>query len=264
MFDPHSLPAALREARDPLAAQAEDAGLNATHVREQVLVDGWLVRFANSRAKRARSINAIGAGVLPLDEKIERAQALFDAAGQPLIFRVTPFSQPGNLDAALAERGFEAFDEALVMLAGLDDLVAPDCTLPIYEVGPREFAETAGRLYGDDAARIAVDAERAEAFPGRGIRLLLGEREAPVAAACVLFDGRLAGLYGVQTREDMRGRGYATQLVATLLQRARTAGASHACLQVGGSNVGARSLYARFGFKERYAYWYRGTPEGGH
>src|SRR6516164_1959993 len=124
MFDPHSLPAALREARDPLAAQAEDAGLNATHVREQVLVDGCLVRFANSRAKRARSINAIGAGVLPLDEKIERAQALFDAAGQPLIFRVTPFSQPGNLDAALAERGFEAFDEALVMLAGLDDIVA--------------------------------------------------------------------------------------------------------------------------------------------
>jgi GNAT superfamily N-acetyltransferase len=264
MFDPRSIPAALREARDPLAAQAEDAGLNATHVPEQALVDGWLVRFSKSRIKRARCINVIGAGVLSLDEKLERAQALFDSAGQPVIFRMTPFSLPTNLDMALAERGFTAFEETRVMLAGLDGLAAPSVALPIHEVGPREFAETAGRLYGDDATRIAVDAERAEAFQGPAIRLLIGERDAPAAVACLLFDGRLAGLYGVHSRADVRGRGYAQALVATLLQRARTAGAAHAYLQVGAGNVGARSLYAKFGFKDRYAYWYRGTPEGGH
>jgi len=256
-FDPGSVPAALRDARDALAAQGEDAGLNATHVREQALVDGWLVRFANSRAKRARCVNAIGDGRLPIDERIERAAALLHAAGLPLTFRVTPFSQPSGLDDALAERGFVAFEESRVMCRPLAGIDSPASELPLHEVGPREFADKAGRLYGDAPERIAVDVERAVAFAGTGIRLLMGERDAPVAAGCVLFDGRMAGLYGVHTHAEMRGRGYAATLVKTLLQRAQNAGAQHACLQVGAGNAVARALYQRLGFADHYAYWYR-------
>ncbi len=256
-FDPRSVPEALRDARDALAAQAEDAGLNATHVREQALVDGWLVRFAKSRAKRARCVNAIGDGRMPLDERIERAAALLAAAGLPLTFRITPFSQPQGLDAALAERGFVAFEEYRVMHRKLEAGTAPASALPLHEVGPREFAEKAGRLYGDAPERIAVDVERAVSFAGTGIRLLMGERDAPVAAGCVLFDGNMAGLYGVYTQIEMRGRGYAATLIETLLQRAQNAGARHACLQVGAGNAVARALYRRLGFSDCYAYWYR-------
>lgn len=256
-LDPTSIPLALREAADPLAAHAEDAGLNATQVTEQAFVDGWLVRFANSRAKRARSINAIGAGLLPLDEKLERAQALYQAAGLPLTFRITPFSQPAGLDAELAARGFMAFEESRVMCCPLVPATPVRSALPLHEVDAREFSETAGALYGDDPARIAVDTARNLAFPGKGIRLLLGERTAPLAAACMLFDGRLAGLYGLHTRSDVRGRGYAALIVQTLLERAQNAGAQHACLQVGAANDAARALYHKLGFTDRYAYWYR-------
>lgn len=256
-LDPRSVPEALCDARDLLAAHAEDAGLNATHVREHALVDGWLVRFANSRAKRARCVNAIGAGVLPLDERIARADALFQSAGLPLTFRITPFSQPRDLDAALAERGFVAFEESRVMLRSLDATHACDTPLPLHEVGPREFADKAGRLYGDAPERIAVDVDRALAFAGRGIRLLMGERDAPDAVGCVLLDGAMAGLYGVHTRIDVRGRGYAASLVETLLQRAKNAGARDVCLQVGAGNTVARAVYHRLGFADRYAYWYR-------
>ena len=256
-FDPSAIPESLRDARDALAAQAEDAGLNATHVREQALVDGWLVRFANSRAKRARCVNAIGDGSMSIDARIERAAALLQAAGLPLTFRITPFSQPAGLDAALAERGFLALEESRVMCRELVAGDLPASTLPLHEVGPREFADMAGRLYGDAPERIAVDVERAVAFAGSGIRLLMGERDAPVAAGCVLFDGRIAGLYGVHTQAEMRGRGYAATLVETLLQRAQNAGAQHACLQVGAGNAVARALYQRLGFADHYAYWYR-------
>ena len=115
----------------------------------------------------------------------------------------------------------------------------------------------AGRMYGDPAERIAVDVERALAFPGQGIRLLMGERDAPLAVGCALLDGQMAGLYGLHTAEAARGCGHATQLVASLLKRAMLAGAQRACLQVGAGNDGARRLYQRLGFADRYAYWYR-------
>ena len=256
-LDPASIPLALREAVDPFSAWAEDAGLNATHVAEQALVDSWLVRFANSRAKRARSVNAIGAGLLPLDEKLERAQALCDAAGLPLTIRITPFSQPTGLDTALAARGFVAFEASCVMGRALTPGVPAVSELPLHEVDAREFSETAGRLYGDDAARIVVDTARNLAFPGHGIRLLLGERAAPLAVGSVLFDGCMAGFYGIHTRSDVRGRGYAATIIETLLERSQTAGARYACLQVGAGNNAARALYCKFGFTDRYAYWYR-------
>ncbi|GAA5175630.1 GNAT family N-acetyltransferase [Niveibacterium umoris] len=258
-LDPRSVPAALRDACDPLAACAEDAGLNATHVSEQALVAGWLVRFANSRAKRARSVNAIGVGTaLSFAERLQRVDALYAAAALPTTFRITPFSQPAGLDDMLAEQGFLAFEESRVMTRSLDALPARiDGSAPIHAVDAREFAETAGHLYGDAPARIAVDVARALAFPARGLRLLLGERDAPLAVGCILFDGRMAGVYGLHTRADVRGRGYGARLLLELLHGAANAGAAHACLQVGAANDPARALYRRTGFGDRYAYWYR-------
>jgi ribosomal protein S18 acetylase RimI-like enzyme len=49
-------------------------------------------------------------------------------------------------------------------------------------------------------------------------------------------------------------------LVARLLQHAAEAGARIAYLQVDAANEPARHLYAKFGFRDRYAYWYRAAP----
>lgn len=80
-------------------ARIEDAGLNASAPREQRLLDGWLLRFSAGKAKRARCINAICAGRMPLADKLVRCEAAYAAAALPMIFRVTPFSQPPDLDA---------------------------------------------------------------------------------------------------------------------------------------------------------------------
>ena len=50
-------------------ARIEDAGLNASAPAQQRLLDGWLLRFSPGKAKRARCINALSAGRLPLAEK---------------------------------------------------------------------------------------------------------------------------------------------------------------------------------------------------
>lgn len=83
---------------DPdLLLRVEEAGLNASAPTQQRLIDGWLVRFCPGKAKRARCVNAIGAGRLPLEEKLALCQQVYDAAKLPMFLRMTPFSQPPEL-----------------------------------------------------------------------------------------------------------------------------------------------------------------------
>jgi len=256
-FDPLDLPAALLVPADPRACAAEQAGLKAMQVREERAYDGWLLRTSPGRAKRARSIAALATGSLDLDVKLAECARIYADAGLPLIFRTTPFSEVG-LDRALAARGYVAFEETRVMIRDLRDL--PEChdLAHFHAVDARTFVERAGRLYGDPPAVIAADRERAEAFSGTAIRFLQGvDPEQPWGAGSTLLDGTMAGLYGLFVAEAQRGRGQGRSLVLALMQAARDAGATDACLQVSASNTVARALYASLGFADHYAYWYR-------
>ena len=90
-----------------LLGQVEDAGINASAPREQLWVDGWLVRFSPGKAKRARCVQAVASGRMSLDERLARCLAIYAGAGLRPYFRITPFSQPVGLDAQLAARGME-------------------------------------------------------------------------------------------------------------------------------------------------------------
>ncbi|MGZ8255794.1 MAG: GNAT family N-acetyltransferase, cg3035/Rv0428c family, partial [Burkholderiaceae bacterium] len=118
-LDLESIPAALRIARDPALARIEDAALTASQPREQAFYDGWLLRYANGKAKRARSVNLLGVGDRALDERLAYCAAFYARHGVPFILRVTPFSQPTGIDAELARRGYHAAEDTRVMVAAL-------------------------------------------------------------------------------------------------------------------------------------------------
>src|SRR5204863_9630927 len=102
---------------DPsLLARIEEAGLNASAPPQQRLVDGWLLRFSPGKAKRARCLNAISAGLLPLDRKLALCQSVFDEVALPMLVRITPFSEPEGLDGALERRGMRRIDDTRVMV----------------------------------------------------------------------------------------------------------------------------------------------------
>lgn len=101
---------------DTLLSRVEDAGINASAAPQQLWMDGWLVRFNPGKAKRARCINAVAPGRLPIAEKLQRAAAVYADAQLPLVVRITPFSQPAGLDAHLAAAGFGALDDTRVMV----------------------------------------------------------------------------------------------------------------------------------------------------
>ncbi|HET7032970.1 MAG TPA: GNAT family N-acetyltransferase, partial [Casimicrobiaceae bacterium] len=101
---------------DGWLARIEEAGLNASAPREQRAIDGWLVRLAPGKAKRARSIQPVAPGRLGIDEKLALCLPLFAAAELPPIVRITPFAQPARLDEHLAALGMTRFDDSLVMV----------------------------------------------------------------------------------------------------------------------------------------------------
>jgi len=247
-------------------ARIEDAGIHATAPREQRWVDGWLVRFAPGKAKRARCIQPVASGRLSIDEKLALCLPHFAAAGLPPIVRITPFAEPAGLDAHLATLGMVRFDDSLVMvLAALDDeLEGRDDghregeAVSIEAVGLAAFADCIGAARGSSAVERATHADRLghAAVPHHAV-LARDRRGAVLAGGQVAVEGTLAGLYDIFTVTDARGRGHGERVSRHLLAHGRRLGASAAYLQVDAGNDVSRRLYRRRGFRAAYPYHYR-------
>ena len=250
---------------DPvLLSRIEDAGLNASAPPQQRWLDGWLVRFSPGKAQRARCINAVAAGRLPLAQKLALAQAVFDEAQLPPVVRITPFSQPRGLDAELAALGWARMDDTRVMaLASIE--AWPEEPLPdglVWQtLGHGAFAQAVGQLRGSPLSQSQAHAQRLEMSPVPFQALAIRREADGAILACgqSAREADLVGLYDVFTAEAVRGQGLARRLCIRSLTRARDEGARAAYLQVDAANHMARSLYARLGFADGYAYHYR-TP----
>ena len=238
----------------PEARRLEELSLNSSTPPGQRLYDGWLLRFSPGRAKRARSVNALYPSRLPLDGKIAHCERAYAAAGLPAIFRITPFSEPAGLDAALAGRGYGRFDTTAVESARLPGPGPGGRGMPL---ALDAWVEALGGLCDSPPAHRRGHLARLAGLglPLRPVAII--EDGAVVATGLAVLEDDWAGLFDIATAPSHRGRGLGAEIVATLLATAWELGARQAYLQVSEDNAPARRLYRRFGFEERYAYWYR-------
>jgi ribosomal protein S18 acetylase RimI-like enzyme len=245
-----------------LLSRIEDAGLNASAPAQQRWLDGWLLRFSPGKAKRARCINAVSQGRMPVHDKLALARSVYAEAGLPVIVRVTPFSQPGDLDARLAGMGMRTLDDTRVMvcpdLACADEAAWPS-GLTMRRVGHEPFAHAVGGLRGSTLAQRQAHAQRLALSPVPFETYVVKRDEDGQIVACGQFglEHELAGLYDVFTAQQVRGRGIAQALCSRLMALARMRGARVGYLQVEGDNHAARRVYRRLGFADAYAYHYR-------
>jgi ribosomal protein S18 acetylase RimI-like enzyme len=243
-----------------LLRRIEDAGLNASAPPQQRWLDGWLVRVSPGKAKRARCVNAVAAGVRPAEDKLRECEAIFREAGLPFFVRITPFSAPPCLDDTLAARGFARIDDTRVMVrASLDGLTAMDLPDSITETvaAPDTYAQAVGQLRGSPADQIEAHAQRLALSPVPYVGILWQREGQVVACGQFAREATLVGLYDVITSPASRGAGLARQLCSRLLARARGEGAQAAYLQVEATNEPARAVYRRLGFADGYGYHYR-------
>jgi ribosomal protein S18 acetylase RimI-like enzyme len=248
-----------------LLSRVEDAGLNASAPPQQRWVDGWLVRFSAGKAKRARCVNAVADGRLPLAERLALCEQVFTQAGLPMMVRITPFTRPAELDDTLARMGLHRIDDTRVMvLDALASLASPKLPhgLSVHGIGLEPFAQRVGALRGSPIAQRQAHAERLLHAPVPFTAFELRAQGEVLACGQYAIEADLVGLYDVFTSPSARGRGCARQLCQHMLVHARERGARHAYLQVEGDNHPARAVYHRLGFADGYAYHYRSSAPG--
>jgi len=248
-----------------LLSRIEDAGLNASAPPQQRWLDGWLVRFSPGKAKRARCVQPVAAGRLPIADKLALASRIYDDAKLPMVVRITPFAQPRGLDGHLLAIGWTSVDDTRVMvaaLAGKPKVEALPRDMVFERLGVAGFAQAVGALRGSPLAQREAHAQRLEASPVPFVPLAIRRKADGALLACGQFsrEADLVGLYDVFVAPEWRGRGLARRLCARLLALACAEGATTAYLQVDAINTPARAAYARLGFADAYAYHYRVRP----
>jgi N-acetylglutamate synthase len=247
----------------PDAKRIEEAGLNAMQTQRQLFYDGWLLRLSPGSAKRGRSVTAHFGSTLPLAAKIEHCERIYGRHALPMLFRITPFAQPRELDEALAARGYEAFDDTLVQTVVFARAPAvPACRdgIAVEAVAADAFVDAVARLRGSTNAQREAHRERLAASPLVKRHAVVRAGDRVTCAAQVAIDDELVGVFDVVTAGDERGNGHATLACASLLAWAHEHGASAAYLQVTADNAPALAVYRKFGFVTAYRYHYRGRP----
>ena len=251
--------------RDRLRVRLEEAALNATAVRSQLLYDGWLVRFAPSPAKRVRSVNVLGLSTRPLDERLAYCSSLYARHGLPMVLRITSIGPDFSLDAELEARGYTYTGETRVMSMSLASRLSVRGGLSFRIVDTDRFAQAVGAMRGSTAEHIEEHQARLQGLAvDKQPVLAFDAAEQCVAAGLAVRDDELLGLFDIVTDPGQRRKGYADALMDHLLSHGANGGATTAYLQVEPENTAARALYGRYGFKDCYAYWYRLPAEQRH
>lgn len=243
-----------------LSRRVEEAAINAWPAAQQMVYDGWLLRFSQGYTKRANSVNPLYNSAFDPEAKIAACEVLYTAQGLSPIFRITPFAAPPDLDARLVARGYQQIDRTLVQVCDLDTFDPPpdppggDLRAESLDGWLETFCRLKGASLAAHAPHRAILARILT--PCRyGVLSVDGEI---AACAVVVREAEVVGLFDLVVAPALRNRGYGTALTAWLLGWARDGGARTAYLQVVEANAAARRVYeSKLGFRTQYTYWYR-------
>ena len=222
-------------------------------------VDGWQVGLSGGFTRRANSVLALSE---PRDvpAAVTEVEHLYKAVRQPAIFRVCAQTEPEDLDAVLAGRGYREVAPTLVLVR--DDL---DGEAASFE--SEGLACTVNEVPDEDWLARWLDVKTsAPVDHGRASTLLTGARALYLSARgesgtvgvvrAALVDDWV-GLSCLAVAARARRRGIGRALTRAALAEAAARGARRAFLQVEESNEAAVEMYTRLGFTPAERYHYR-------
>jgi ribosomal protein S18 acetylase RimI-like enzyme len=224
-------------------------------------LDGWWLRYGDSGARWASSVLPHSDGVPgDLPSRIRLVEEFYAGHGTCARFQISPGACPAGLDDALAQRGYRVDTPISLQTAPtahvIDRLPAGGLRVQTDDQLTDAWFETWLAVHGTSGD------------PGRERDLLRRVRRpsgyaSVLTTAGVIAAGRAvaetgwAGVFGMATLPDARGRGAGRQVLAALARWAADHGAEHLYLQVEPDNTAARRLYERAGFAELCRYHYR-------
>jgi len=239
------------------AAEADRLALPGWQPVESEPLGEWVLRASGGFSSRGNSVLALGDPGIGLSEAVTRVTRWYQA--RALIPRA--HVHPGDDQAlAFASAGWSGYDATLLMLASVSrvrrGLRGAQVVHPRHDVAV-------------DEGWLATD-ERASRY-GEPARTVLEAGEVTFASVrdddgSVLARGRgvvhgdWLGISALWTREDLRGSGLGTAVLASLLSWGAERGATTTYLQVVAANDSARQLYGARGYEVHHRYEYLVAP----
>ena len=83
----------------------EDLSLNAWPSHQMQIYDGWILRFSYFYTHRTNCIEQIGPSSIPLPDKLDYCEEIYERWGTPAIYKITPLIN-SSFDQKLTERGY--------------------------------------------------------------------------------------------------------------------------------------------------------------
>jgi len=234
-------------ALDQLAVAAWPAPVN--DVR-----DGWVLRFAHGVSRRANSVAPfpLTRDAKPIDELINDVEDFYRGHNLPPRFQISPAADPTDLDAQLAQRGYEIETPVTIEITSAQLIKTSGMAVSVSTTAPPGWWQTYRQGYDRDASEIAAMS-----------------RDQPVYAAWYDADNQIAaigygvlgggwlGIFGMWTHPEQRRQGIGNAVIGALASFAVEQGAIGLYLQVEDTNTSARRLYEQIGFGPVYGYHYR-------
>lgn len=254
-----SAPSAMSSSKVVRGLQERAArALPAEHVTD---VGGWWLRHAPSCAWWVGTVLPHGAARPgELVRRVVGAEEFYAGHRAAARFQISPGACPEGLDTVLAERGYRRQSsmslQAVSTARVLKQAPTPSLRVRLDDRPTHAWFEIWHALHGH----------------GRDSRSewdMLGRVERPCAYACAVIgddvvavgravaDTGWAGVFGMATLPEARGKGAGCNVLAALADWAGAHEADRMYLQVEHDNVPALRLYERMGFSEICGYHYR-------
>lgn len=237
----------------------EDLSLNAWPSHQMQIYDGWILRFSYFYTHRTNCIEQIGPSSIPLPDKLDYCEEIYERWGTPAIYKITPLIN-SSFDQKLTERGYHIAHITEVMTMELKGplpgeipwkvQLSPDIT-PGWLEALFSMKGTVNPIH-----RKIVPSMYA-AIPKDIIAASVSDKGQVIGTGLGILDRDYVGIYAIHVSEKYRGSQIGRSICHTLLSAAARQGASSAYLQVVKGNTPAKNLYRSLGFEGFYTYWFR-------
>ncbi len=179
---------------------------------ERIPFDSWELRFAQGHTRRANSVNVVAKGQNDVSEKIGYCEAVYAEHNQPCHFRITPLAQQDNLDAVLADHGYDAFDPTDVRILDLSkgkyenspDVIVTDTESPQWLRG---LAQLTGQI--DEEA--AIFARMLAQVKGLKICASIKRDDRIICCGYAVVEDGFLGLFEIATDPGFQRQGQANK-----------------------------------------------------
>lgn len=246
--------------------EIENAARCAWPALEEKELPFGVLRYSRGTDRRSNSLSLYPHGKFEADKLIGTAEKFFyERESAPIVRIVQPIGMVNDaidaMDNALELRGYEKQAPTLSMLLDLTSTPAVRASLEdmsAENVDLESWLQAWYALTGKDFEKI--DVHKALLQKSRLSHLFLLKKAfkgVPMSSGMAVYANQSMGLFGISTASEHRNRGYALEIINSLLCWGILQGARFAYLQVEESNQAAVNLYQKLGFRKAYSYWYR-------